>query len=171
MNNNNNLKLEEIEEEAANHAINKKLRNAEKSTSDYEDEEYEKENKDEKLPWQPEDLNNLDYLNYLHDWNFPIFKFSNNSPDFVLSQMAYKIFSEVGLFKTFEIPVNQFIHYFTQLEKGYFDLPCIDFVLYIYFLSNFFFILSYFLNKIITKYTQLMFCMHVIISVHKRYLA
>jgi hypothetical protein len=129
---NNNLKLEEIEEEATTHTIKKKLKNMVKCTSDYnddEDEEYEKENTDEKLPWQPEDLNNLDYLNYLHDWNFPIFKFNNESPDFILSQMAYKIFSEVGLFKTFEIPINQFIHYFTQLEKGYFDLPCKKFIL------------------------------------------
>jgi hypothetical protein len=38
--------------------------------------------------------------------------------------MAYKIFSEVGLFKSFEIPVDLFINYFVELERGYMDLPC-----------------------------------------------
>ena len=38
--------------------------------------------------------------------------------------MAYKIFEEVGLFKSFDIPINSFIQYFTALEAGYIDLPC-----------------------------------------------
>jgi hypothetical protein len=39
-------------------------------------------------------------------------------------KMAYKIFDEVGLFKSFDIPVNAFIQYFIALENGYIDLPC-----------------------------------------------
>lgn len=38
--------------------------------------------------------------------------------------MAYKIFDEVGLFKSFDIPIAPFIRYFTTLERGYIDLPC-----------------------------------------------
>ena len=37
--------------------------------------------------------------------------------------MAYKIFEKVGLFKSFNIPVNQFMNYFMALESGYNDLP------------------------------------------------
>lgn len=37
--------------------------------------------------------------------------------------MAYKIFEKVGLFKSFNIPVNQFMNYFMALENGYNDLP------------------------------------------------
>lgn len=37
--------------------------------------------------------------------------------------MAYKIFEKVGLFKSFNIPVNQFLNYFMALESGYNDLP------------------------------------------------
>jgi cGMP-inhibited 3',5'-cyclic phosphodiesterase A len=38
--------------------------------------------------------------------------------------MAYKIFGKIGLFKTFSIPVEPFIEFFTSLENGYLDLPC-----------------------------------------------
>ncbi len=38
--------------------------------------------------------------------------------------MAFKIFERVGLFKSFDIPVDSFIHFFTELERGYIDLPC-----------------------------------------------
>lgn len=38
--------------------------------------------------------------------------------------MAYKIFDEVGLFKTFDIQIDKFINFFTALENGYIDLPC-----------------------------------------------
>lgn len=38
--------------------------------------------------------------------------------------MAYKIFDEVGLFKSFDIPITPFIQYFSALERGYIDLPC-----------------------------------------------
>ncbi len=38
--------------------------------------------------------------------------------------MAYKIFQDVGLFDSFDIPIPQFIHFFHALECGYKDLPC-----------------------------------------------
>lgn len=38
--------------------------------------------------------------------------------------MAFKIFDRVGLFKSFDIPIDSFIFYFTELEKGYINLPC-----------------------------------------------
>ena len=74
--------------------------------------------------WKVEDLNDIKCLNYLHDWNFPIFQFYESSNQCVLSKMAYKIFEEVGLFKSFDIPVDLFINFFIDLEKGYLDLPC-----------------------------------------------
>lgn len=52
--------------------------------------------------------------------------------------MAYKIFEEVGLFKSFDIPINSFIQYFTALEAGYIDLPCnIHFRFCIFYLQIF----------------------------------
>ena len=38
--------------------------------------------------------------------------------------MAFKIFDRVGLFKSFDIPIDAFILYFSELENGYIDLPC-----------------------------------------------
>ena len=46
--------------------------------------------------------------------------------------MAYKIFDEVGLFKSFDIPINPFIQFFTRLESGYNDLPCNFFLISIF---------------------------------------
>ncbi|RNA15771.1 cGMP-inhibited 3 -5 -cyclic phosphodiesterase A [Brachionus plicatilis] len=108
-------KLEQIREEynngeKKNHANNSEMGNHKKSI-------------DDELLWQTEDLKYLELLNYLHDWNFPIFKFYEKSNQNVISQMAYKIFDEVGLFKSFDIPITPFIRYFTALERGYIDLP------------------------------------------------
>jgi hypothetical protein len=43
---------------------------------------------------------------------------------FLLFQVAYKLFMEVGLFETFRIPVAAFMNYFHALELGYRDKPC-----------------------------------------------
>ncbi len=51
--------------------------------------------------------------------------------------MAYKIFEEVGLFKSFDIPINSFIQYFTALEAGYIDLPCKIHFRIVYFFFKF----------------------------------
>lgn len=41
------------------------------------------------LLWQTDDLKDLDLLNYLHDWNFPIFQFFEKSNHNVISQVIY----------------------------------------------------------------------------------
>jgi len=43
---------------------------------------------------------------------------------FLLLQVAYKLFVEVGLFETFRIPVGPFMNYFHALELGYRNKPC-----------------------------------------------
>jgi hypothetical protein len=84
-------RLEEIQEEAA---INIKMLSP-SSRADNDNSSAEEEHDDDKdldsdsrrSDWQPEDLDNMDYLNYLHDWNFPIFKFYHESPKNILSQV------------------------------------------------------------------------------------
>lgn len=44
------------------------------------------------LIWQTEDLKNLDLLNYLHDWSFPIFQFYEISNHNVISQVSFYIY-------------------------------------------------------------------------------
>ena len=44
-------------------------------------------NGDNKLPWQISELNGLDLLGYLHDWNFPIFQLNEKSNGQVLSKV------------------------------------------------------------------------------------
>lgn len=45
-------------------------------------------NKD--LPWNPNDCDKLEILNYIHDWSFPIFTFAEKSDNFVLSKVYLK---------------------------------------------------------------------------------
>lgn len=60
----------------------------------------------------------------LQDWNFPIFRFyEDSSKKNILSQVTYKVFLQVGLFKSFDIPLIPFLSYFQCLEAGYKDLP------------------------------------------------
>lgn len=73
-------KLEQIKEEynngeKKNHANNGEMGNHKKSI-------------DDELLWQTEDLKYLELLNYLHDWNFPIFKFYEKSNQNVISQVS-----------------------------------------------------------------------------------
>ena len=42
---------------------------------------------EELLNWQVEDLNDLEELQSLHNWNFPIFKFYAKSPENILSEV------------------------------------------------------------------------------------
>ena len=42
----------------------------------------------------------------------------------VSSQVAYRLFTEVGLFDTFRIPITEFLLFFHNLELGYQDKPC-----------------------------------------------
>ena len=41
-----------------------------------------------------------------------------------VSQVSYRLFEDTGLFETFQIPVREFMNYFTALENGYRDIPC-----------------------------------------------
>lgn len=41
-----------------------------------------------------------------------------------LFQIAYKVFTEAGIFETFPIPLREFMNYFQALENGYRILPC-----------------------------------------------
>ena len=50
--------------------------------------------------------------------------------------MSYKIFKDIGLLESFEIPEKSFIAFFSALEKGYMDLPCnFDVFLFKYFFN------------------------------------
>lgn len=42
---------------------------------------------EDNLAWQAEDLKDLDLLNYLHDWSFPIFQFYEKSNHNIISQV------------------------------------------------------------------------------------
>jgi hypothetical protein len=64
------LKLEEITEEDSNdHSRKKSLLEI------------------DSLEWEVDDLKKLELLNYLHDWNFPIFQFYEISSKNILSQV------------------------------------------------------------------------------------
>ena len=67
------LKLEEITEEDVNNHVRKR------SLLEVD-----------KLQWEVDDLKNFDLLNYLHDWNFPIFQFYEISSRNILSQVRNK---------------------------------------------------------------------------------
>jgi hypothetical protein len=40
------------------------------------------------LPWNTDDCDKLEILNYIHDWSFPIFTFAEQSDNFVLSKVC-----------------------------------------------------------------------------------
>lgn len=128
-------RLEQIKEEFSykvkNYHHNQLMHNYQsKQPSTVDDEEYnvaylQRTNEDANVWQHPDDLDkNADLLNCLHDWNFPIFRFGERAKKFILSQMACKIFDEIGLFKAFDIPIDKFINFFIALESGYIDLPC-----------------------------------------------
>ncbi|XP_038047157.1 cGMP-inhibited 3',5'-cyclic phosphodiesterase A-like [Patiria miniata] len=64
-----------------------------------------------------------EYLQRLDEWDFAIFEMSQTSHGQILSQVAYKVFTEAGIFETFKIPVREFMNYFQSLENGYRHLP------------------------------------------------
>uniref|UniRef100_A0A667ZNZ3 Phosphodiesterase n=1 Tax=Myripristis murdjan TaxID=586833 RepID=A0A667ZNZ3_9TELE len=71
-----------------------------------------------------EDLEPL--MSQLNNWNFPIFclmEKTNGKCGRILSQVAYRLFEDTGLFETFKIPVKEFMNYFHSLENGYRDIP------------------------------------------------
>nr|XP_045599718.1 cGMP-inhibited 3',5'-cyclic phosphodiesterase A-like isoform X2 [Procambarus clarkii] len=72
---------------------------------------------------------NLDYLqehpllNRISEWDYPVFSLLDAAGQLILSQLCYRVFTEVGLFETFRIPTKQFLNYFHALELGYRDIP------------------------------------------------
>jgi hypothetical protein len=63
--------------------------------------------------------NNIELLDQVMEWDFPIFEMEKVAGDHILSQMAYCLFLEAGLIDTFEIPQKQFLNYFRMLEANY----------------------------------------------------
>ncbi|GAU97643.1 hypothetical protein RvY_08905-2 [Ramazzottius varieornatus] len=70
-----------------------------------------------------DDLDRFDLLNRLYEWDYPIFDLYNSVGDKILSQVAYRIFSDTGLFDTFKITKQEFFNYFHSLELGYREKP------------------------------------------------
>ncbi|XP_054827416.1 cGMP-inhibited 3',5'-cyclic phosphodiesterase 3B isoform X2 [Eublepharis macularius] len=62
----------------------------------------------------------------MDNWNFQIFDLVKKMRDKsgrILSQVAYALFQDTGLFEIFKIPTQQFMKYFQALENGYRDIP------------------------------------------------
>ncbi|KAL2093954.1 hypothetical protein ACEWY4_011266 [Coilia grayii] len=75
-------------------------------------------------PFVMEDLEPL--MCQINNWNFPIFSLVERTEGKcgrILSQVAYKLFEDTGLFEIFRIPVQEFMNYFHALESGYRDIP------------------------------------------------
>nr|XP_020480030.1 cGMP-inhibited 3',5'-cyclic phosphodiesterase A-like isoform X1 [Monopterus albus] len=75
-------------------------------------------------PLVMEDLEPL--MSQLNNWNFPVFSLMERTSGKcgrILSQVAYRLFEDTGLFGTFQIPVKEFMNYFHALENGYRDIP------------------------------------------------
>ncbi|XP_062860219.1 cGMP-inhibited 3',5'-cyclic phosphodiesterase 3A isoform X1 [Trichomycterus rosablanca] len=65
-------------------------------------------------------------MSQVNNWNFPIFNLvekTHGKCGRILSQVSYRLFEDTGLFKTFKIPVREFMNYFHALENGYRDIP------------------------------------------------
>lgn len=79
-----------------------------------------------KLLFDPEEaVENVPMLQIsrLNEWDFPIFELAEQEPNLVLTKVAYRLFTEVGLMETFRIPLPQFLNYFHALEMGYRSKP------------------------------------------------
>ncbi|XP_059141069.1 cGMP-inhibited 3',5'-cyclic phosphodiesterase 3A-like [Physella acuta] len=86
----------------------------------------EKNDQHTELVFDPEkefEKNSLLQIARLNEWDFPIFDAADAEGTFLLSKVAYQLFTEVGLMETFRIPVAEFLHYFHALELGYRDKP------------------------------------------------
>ncbi|XP_062973311.1 cGMP-inhibited 3',5'-cyclic phosphodiesterase 3B [Elgaria multicarinata webbii] len=62
----------------------------------------------------------------MNNWNFQIFDLVQKMGDKsrkILSQVAFTLFQDTGLFEIFKIPTRQFMNYFQALENGYRDIP------------------------------------------------
>ena len=82
------IRLEEITEESLNNHNNQQRQIRKSSDDQLNSADTANANaSSNKLQWEVEDLKNVELLNYLHDWNFPIFQFYEKSSKHVLSQV------------------------------------------------------------------------------------
>ncbi|XP_078000078.1 cGMP-inhibited 3',5'-cyclic phosphodiesterase 3A-like [Glandiceps talaboti] len=75
------------------------------------------------VQFDPVIIESNELLGQLDNWDFPIFDLSLKSGQRVLSQIAYRIFTDAGIFETFRIPTKEFMNYFQRLEDGYREKP------------------------------------------------
>jgi len=61
-------------------------------------------------------------LQSLTSWNFPMFELAYRT-DAVLSQIAFKIFRNMGIFETFKLGQHEFVNFMMALEQGYRKIP------------------------------------------------
>ncbi|RXG61499.1 cGMP-inhibited 3',5'-cyclic phosphodiesterase A, partial [Armadillidium vulgare] len=54
-------------------------------------------------------LSDHQLLNMISMWDYPIFELADSSGTCMLSHLCYRVFSEVGLFETFKIPVPEIL--------------------------------------------------------------
>ncbi|XP_070619964.1 cGMP-inhibited 3',5'-cyclic phosphodiesterase 3B isoform X2 [Erythrolamprus reginae] len=70
--------------------------------------------------------NHISLMEEMKIWNFQIFDLVQKMGDKstkILSQVAFTLFQDTGLFEMFKIPIQQFMNYFQALENGYRDIP------------------------------------------------
>ncbi|KAH9500195.1 cGMP-inhibited 3',5'-cyclic phosphodiesterase A [Bulinus truncatus] len=82
--------------------------------------------KELKLLFDPEkeiEKNPMLNVNQLNLWDFPIFEVAESEGSYLLTKIAYRLFTEVGLMETFRIPLAEFLNYFHALELGYRNKP------------------------------------------------
>ncbi|XP_034272892.1 cGMP-inhibited 3',5'-cyclic phosphodiesterase 3B [Pantherophis guttatus] len=70
--------------------------------------------------------NHNSLMEEMNSWNFQIFDLVQKMGDKsrrILSQVAFTLFQDTGLFEIFKIPIQHFMNYFQALESGYRDIP------------------------------------------------
>ncbi|XP_026524122.1 cGMP-inhibited 3',5'-cyclic phosphodiesterase B isoform X1 [Notechis scutatus] len=70
--------------------------------------------------------NHNSLMEEMNSWNFQIFDLVQKMGDKsrrILSQVAFTLFQDTGLFEIFKIPTEHFMNYFQALENGYRDIP------------------------------------------------
>ncbi|XP_070544277.1 cGMP-inhibited 3',5'-cyclic phosphodiesterase 3A-like [Ptychodera flava] len=75
------------------------------------------------VQFDPVIMESNELLNRLDNWDFPIFDLALKAGPRILSQIAYRIFTDAGIFETFRIPTKEFMNYFQRLEDGYRNKP------------------------------------------------
>ncbi len=98
-----NNKLNEINEEILN---NLKIGSSSKPSNS--------DNSNQQKIWKENEINDIELLNYLHDWNFPIFQLYEKSDQFILSHVLIII--------NFFIKNNCFMFFCFNFSSIFFNL-------------------------------------------------